>query len=188
MAQTPTWVRVEDVATEEDWTEQGRGFALRRIGFDYRQSQQMWAIGDWLVQGEDCVLRSKKRSAVRLIAAELTGYSQRTLAMAASTSRRVDPDVRVDGLTWWHHLTVARLGQAEQATWLTRAAESRWTVAELRRQLEAQGLATRRSAGRRAGPLLARLVKLRRDDLTGELVDVLSDWLRREVVTTPPND
>jgi hypothetical protein len=146
----------------------------------------MWAVGDWLLEGEVHILKGKKRSKVRELAAELTGYSTHTLTMAASVARKVDPSMRIDGLSWWHHLAVAQLASEEQARWLVRAAEDDWSVARLREELrDSSPMTARPSMTRRADWLVSQLVRLTRDEIPDGVLTELHRWWQHEI--DPPN-
>jgi hypothetical protein len=164
--------------SQESWRSVGRSLADRRSGLRGSASRQMWEVGDWLVAGEDVLFRNLNRTRVRQLAAELTGYSRHTLTMAVSVARKVDASVRVDGLSWWHHLCVADRPANEQMEWLTRAAEEGWSIAMLRAELRRQGGSgrARRASPRRANRVVRDLLTLRREDLPEELLEQLRRW------------
>jgi hypothetical protein len=165
------------ILTHEAWRKAGDALARRRWQMATTGSQQMWEVGDWLVTGEDAVFARLKRTKVRELAADISGYSRHTLTMAVSVARKVPPSVRVDGLSWWHHLAVAKLGSTEQAEWLERAAEQEWTVQTLRDHLRPP-LAPRRSRSRR---LVGQLTKLTIDDIPEAAIAELRAWVQREL-------
>jgi hypothetical protein len=165
--------------TEASWREAGGALARQRARIAGMGSRQMWQVGDWLVQGEDEVLRHLSRSHVRTVAT-ITGYSRHTLTMAASVARKVGPRARLDELTWWHHLAVARLDQAEQRRWLERAAEQRWSPRALREELPA-GSPGRGRPRHRSGRLVGELVRYRREDIPASDVARLRAWYLREM-------
>lgn len=165
---------------EEEWRMTGARLRHQREGVLASGSRQMWSVGDWLMSGEDDVFKRVKRQTIRKWAAEITGYSQHTLAMAVSVARKVDPTVRVDGLSWWHHLTVARLPSAEQAHWLCQAAERGWSVRELRARLARSGCASSRSRPRRGELLIKQVVALGPGEVEEHLLAQLHDWLERQ--------
>jgi hypothetical protein len=142
----------------------------------------MWAVGDWLLEGEERVLKSKKRLMVREVAAGLTGYSKHTLAMAVSVSRKVKPPVRIDGLSWWHHLVVAHLSANEQATWLTQAAEHEWSVSRFRDELREPGSGRqKRGLDRTADSLVRQLITVTRMEISDDLLTELHRWWQGEI-------
>jgi hypothetical protein len=141
----------------------------------------MWEVGDWLLAGEDVVFKHLKRSKVRELAAQITGYSRQTLTMAALVSRRIDVSLRIDGLSWWHHLAAARLDPTELCHWLTRAAEESWSVSTLRARLREEGLISTRSRPERGRQAVLQLVTLRRRDIPEDLRDQLREWWSNEM-------
>ncbi len=162
------------------WRAIGVELARSRVQVDGSRSRQMWAIGDWLAAGEEVVFKSLKKARVRSMAAEITGYSRHTLVMAVSVARKVEPSIRIDGLSWWHHLVVAKLPGEEQSLWLTRAAEEGWSVPVLRERMSRDG-ADRSPVSRRTRRLISQLVRLRGNDIDGELLAQLHQWWHQEV-------
>ncbi len=163
--------------------ETGRRLGLSRVSHQGTGSQLMWQVGDWLLEGEDGVLKHKKRLTIRDLAMRLTGYSKHTLSMAVSVSRKVRPPTRIDGLSWWHHLVVANLGEDARTDWLTRAVEYEWTVRKLREELRAAspGDGRSRHGPRNGDRIVRRLVGLRREQISDDLLAELDAWWRREM-------
>jgi hypothetical protein len=58
-----------------------------------------------------------------------------SLRNIASVSRRVPPEMRVEGLHWRTHRVVASLEPDEQRTWLAEALAEDWTSDELQRRI-----------------------------------------------------
>jgi hypothetical protein len=168
--------RVRD-QREQEWRLTGARLRRQREGVLSSGSRQMWSVGDWLMAGEDDVFRRVKKRTIRKWAAEITGYSQHTLVMAVSVARKIDPSVRVDGLSWWHHLTVARLQSDEQAQWLCQAAEHGWSVRELRTRLARSGHMASRRPPRRGELLIRQVVALRPGEVDDHLLAQLRAWL-----------
>jgi len=170
------------VISTEHWRDMGARLARSRHQFEAARSREMWDIGDWLITGENVVFKSLKKSKVRQMAAEITDYSLHTLRMAASVARKIKPSMRIDGLSWWHHLPVAKLDEKGQAAWLARAAEEEWSVQELRSRLRAQ-VTQPSTPPRRARPsrLVSELTQLHRDEIGDELLAKLLEWWQREV-------
>jgi hypothetical protein len=171
----------ESDLSPESWRGIGLRLASSRGRLEGSASRQMWEIGDWLRVGENRVFSNLNRIKVRALASELTGYSRHTLTMAVSVARKVDASIRVDGLSWWHHLAVANRSPDEQAEWLTRAAEEGWSVATLRVELRARGEAGRPSrppSPERTARLIHDVLQLRRDAVPDGLVVELRRWLR----------
>lgn len=165
-------------AGEGGWREAGRRLSQQRDGLGRRGSRHMWEIGDWLVVGEDQIFRRMKRMKVREVAAGVTGYSMRTLKLAVSVARRIDPEARVESLTWWHHLLVAWLDRPSQVGWLTRAVEERWSAEQLRQQLRVAGLIAGPRTRPRAERLIAEVIKLDRGEITDDMAVELTRWGR----------
>jgi hypothetical protein len=173
-------VRVGEQA-EEDWRMVGFKLRAERESVTSAGSRQMWSVGDWLTAGEDRVFNRLKKQTVRQVAAQITGYSQHTLVMAASVSRKVGPSVRVDGLSWWHHLVVARLPETEHAHWLCQAAEQGWSVRELRTRLSRVGQTPPRWRRHRGEQLVTQLVALGPGEVRADLLAQLQGWLDQQL-------
>jgi hypothetical protein len=166
--------------TEDSWRDAGGALARQRARLAGMGSRLMWEVGDWLVRGEDEVLRHMSRIHVRRVAADITGYSRHTLTMAASVARKVRPATRLPELTWWHHLVVARLDRAEQARWLERAAGEQWPARALRRELGRE-MPARGRQRRALGGLVGQLVRYGRADITPAEMVELRAWYVREM-------
>jgi hypothetical protein len=179
--EAPIHLRAEP-PTPDEWRNTGAQLAHRRGQSDHHASCQMWAIGDWLRSGEDDIFRHLKRARVRAMAAEITGYSRHTLVMAVSLARKIEPSMRIEELTWWHHLMVARLHCSERQILLIQALEHGWSVKTLREHLRTLGKASGRvREPRRGDRAVAEIVKLGRDDFEhGRLVE-LRLWWQREI-------
>lgn len=103
--------------------------AGRRLGAIGRCSQ--WWVGDWIRYG------TSKWGEKYSEAARLTGYDVASLRNMAWVASRFDPSLRSDKLTWSHHVLLAPLEPVEQRHWIRRAAEMRFSVADLRIELRA---------------------------------------------------
>ena len=165
-------------AGERGWREAGRRLSQQRDGLGRRGSRHMWEIGDWLVAGEDQIFRRMKRMKVREVAVSITGYSMRTLKLAVSVARRIDPETRVESLTWWHHLLVAWLDRPRQVRWLTRAEEEGWSAEQLRQQLRIAGLIAGPRTRLRTERLIAEVIKLDREEVTDDMAVEITRWGR----------
>lgn len=163
----------------ETWRDVGIRLGMRSQDHQRSGSSLMWDVGDWMVRGEDDVFHTMKKRAVREMAADITGYSRHTLAMAASLSRKFQLGSRMSGLTWWHHLVVAHLGESDRSRWLLRAVEEGLSAKALREELRLAGIASTRQRPIRS--LVKQFLKLRRDDIDQATVDELADWWRREM-------
>lgn len=172
---------VAEGQSADEWRLIGANLRRERERGEALRSRQMWSVGDWLMAGEDRVFNRLKKRTIRKFAAEITGYSQHTLVMAVSVARKVDPSVRVDGLSWWHHLAVAGLPMAEQAHWLCQAAEQGWGVRELRTRLRQHGRTSSRGRQRRGEQLVQQVVELNPGEVNDDLLAQLRDWLDRQL-------
>lgn len=168
---------------EQDWLRTGRELGKYRQQVNNRRSEQMWVVGDWLCAGEDKVFARRKKASVRALAAELTGYSRHTLAMAVSLARRIPPSMRIDDVTWWHHLVVAKLDPEQRLEWLIRAAEEHWSAERMRREVGSSAPAPQssRRPDRRIDKAVIDLVGLRRDEIPEPLLVRLRQWWRNEI-------
>jgi hypothetical protein len=101
----------------------------KRLGGISRCNQ--WWLGDWVRYGAD------RWGEKYTQAAKITGYDPRSLANMASIATSFESSRRRDDLTWSHHVAVAALPEAEQETWLDRAAAEGFSVADLRTELRA---------------------------------------------------
>jgi hypothetical protein len=162
--------------TPDSWRAVGEQLARARGSLSHAGSQQMWDVGDWLRDGEDEVFKRLNRSRVRTMAAAITGYSRHTLSMAVSLARKMGPSMRIEGLTWWHHLAVAGLDAEMQSHWLTRAAEEGWSIRELRARLSSEARAGGRRPGRPVQSVVTELIRLNRDDIPDSLLVQLRQW------------
>jgi len=130
--------RPEPVFDLEKW--QAEGLELGK-----RSKELKWEIGDWLVRGSEHIpdIGAERIGGCQIPASdaysqahELTGLARSTLKDLASTSRRMNPSVRTDELTWSHHrVLVNALPDANDETlknWLARAIDEQMSVAELK--------------------------------------------------------
>lgn len=167
--------------TADDWRRIGVGLRREHERGEANRSRQMWCVGDWLIAGEDRIFSRLKKRTVRKLAVEITGYSQHTLVMAVSVSRKIDPSVRVDALSWWHHLAVAGLPADEQARWLCEAAEYGWSIRALRSRLSEQGRTSSRSRQPRGEQLVRQVVALGPGEVGDDLLAQLHTWLNEQL-------
>jgi hypothetical protein len=92
-----------------------------------------WWLADWAAYGEDRYGAARYREAVTS-----TGFTRQTLRNYAWVARRFQVSRRRDELSFAHHAEVASLAEAEQDSWLDRAARGGWSRTELRRRLRAE--------------------------------------------------
>jgi hypothetical protein len=116
------WIPEEEMEHAE-WIVAGR-----RLGAIGRCSQ--WWVGDWIRYG------NAQWGEKYVEAARVTGYDVASLRNMAWVASRFDLSLRSDELTWSHHVLLAPLVDGEQRFWLKRAAEERFSVADLRLELK----------------------------------------------------
>ena len=104
----------------QKWIERGR--TLAQADFDHQ-----FAIGDWLIEGEDRWTRIYDE-AVGIF----TGYTKETLQVFASVARNVEPLIRVKDLSWAHHRAVMKFGSDTQEKLLLHATEHRLSLRDFR--------------------------------------------------------
>ncbi|MGW7824498.1 LmbU family transcriptional regulator [Streptomyces puniciscabiei] len=90
-----------------------------------------WCLGDWLVYGEGA-FEGRYRKAV-----ERCSLHYQTLRNYAWVARRFPLSRRRDTLSFGHHAEVARLSDAEQDYWLSKAESLSWSRNRLRREVRA---------------------------------------------------
>ena len=100
--------------------------------FGAAMASAAFAIGDWLVYGEDTFrgqmrlpgFKNEDHSSGRIAsdvydaALATTGLDRSTLATYAYVSRNVPRSLRNEQLSWEHHKAVARLNETDQERWL----------------------------------------------------------------------
>ncbi len=111
-------------ATFEEWEMVGR--ALKKI-----ESGLQFAIGDWLLDGE------RRWGEKYTEAAALVGYKAKTLRQLVWVCRQVHLSLRIDKLTFGHHVLVAGMPADQQIMWLERAADATpsWSINRLRLEI-----------------------------------------------------
>jgi hypothetical protein len=110
---TDIGLNVDGIVRRKDWQDMGDYI------FGFERAVQ-WLIGDWLVYGEQ-----RKWGDIKKIADE-RGHNYQSLRMYAHVSRNVF--MRINTLTWNHHLLVAKLKDGEQENALRYAADNNLTV------------------------------------------------------------
>jgi hypothetical protein len=116
-------LELDDIGVER-WTDVGR--ALADIGGSLR-----WAIGDWLLFGEQREWGDKYTDALALFDLDYASLKDcKWVAKSIELSRRSRQ------LSWGHHREVAGLEPDDQDRWLERAASNSWTARELRARLK----------------------------------------------------
>jgi hypothetical protein len=106
---TPTGLIADEGATFEQWQKVGE--VLQKL-----DASIQWLLGDWLVYGERVWGQTYEQIA------EATGYEVTSLRQYAWVARGVDLSIRIDKLSFGHHMLVAGLEPESQRNWLGRAA------------------------------------------------------------------
>jgi hypothetical protein len=107
--------------TLETWKDQGR--ALAKTGSDYQ-----FEVAKWILTGD-----TRWGGSAYDEAEKVTGYARKTLIEWAYVARNVS--IRMDGLKFGHHQLVASMEPVEQERWLRMAADGKFPVASLRKQI-----------------------------------------------------
>jgi hypothetical protein len=92
------------------WLERGRELART-------DSDQRWAVGDWINEG----FARWDRSAYDEAAKIFQNYSRGTLILYACVARRVESLIRINDLSWSHHRVVEKFPQNLQQAYLNQA-------------------------------------------------------------------
>lgn len=125
---TPTELRLDKSYTYDSWSDIGR--ALAKLG-----NSNNWWLGDWLNAGEMTFGEMYAQ------AASDTGLKEEYLRQLKFVASRIPAKMRNPKLKWSHHRIIAQvpnLSEAERIEWVTEAAESYWSVEELRDELKAK--------------------------------------------------
>lgn len=118
---TPTGLLMAKDLTFEEWSAIGRSFGVG-------MQRAVWAIGDWLVYGEDKFEKqlalpgfSAPRERVSRdaydVAIKETRMNLQTLRDIASVCRRIPQSKRVEGLSFDHHRAIATAPIDKQDSW-----------------------------------------------------------------------
>lgn len=124
MGITPSGLTLPDDLDLEGWTTIGAQLAAA-------EKAVQWCVGDWWAFGEHRYGEAQET-------ATALGISSETLRGYAYTAKAVDPVRRNTDLSYGHHRIVAPLEDDDQDRFLTQAAESDWSIAELTRQVRAE--------------------------------------------------
>jgi hypothetical protein len=116
---TATGLLVTEGMSLERWEAMGQTFGL------YARSHQ-WIVADWLLWGEGAFGERHAQALNGL------GVEPHTLSIWRWVASRVTYDRRRPGLSWSHHVEVARLTPDMQKYWLDRAEREGLTVSSLR--------------------------------------------------------
>jgi hypothetical protein len=118
----PTGLEMPEGIDYDTWA--AWGALLGRLG-----AALPWAVGDWLVWGED---RFPDRYSQAM---EVTGLQVETLANYAWVCRAWPRSRRREAVAFGLHADLAALEETEQETWMEQVEREGWTRAELRRRL-----------------------------------------------------
>jgi ADP-ribose pyrophosphatase YjhB (NUDIX family) len=119
MTELATTTGAEAVA---QWEQRGRQLTNQA-------TSTVWAIGDWLNDGERIHGDTYRR------ASEITGHSVGTLRNYAQVASRFDLSQRYDTLGFGHHALVAAIPEEAARQWLELAADNDWSYRELQAAL-----------------------------------------------------
>ncbi len=125
-----------ELVTEEEfmnWREQGRRIVIG-------ETNRQWELGRWIVFGEDLkelagIARDQRfRNAVYKAAADITGYSIKTVKQLAYVVRNVPEEVKEEfkGVSFAHLKLVAKYDVHRQREFLEQVQRSNLTVTEAR--------------------------------------------------------
>lgn len=93
-----------------------------------------WWLGDW---GNYGVKEYGDRSSIASEMAEELGIDSERIRQSMNVAASVG--TRVPSLQWSHHREVMALESKDQKKWLNKAAESKWTVSQLRQAIRKDG-------------------------------------------------
>lgn len=152
-------LELTDEITKEEWVARGREIYLAAEG-------STWDLADWAAYGD------QKWGALKEFCS-LNGYNYGTLKLYSFVAQNVGKLSRLNQLSFGHHAEVACFEDREQKKWLTQALESRWSTAELRRQIrESKGA---KNALIPDGPT-SRTVGTKWDDVSAYLLHQPDTW------------
>lgn len=105
----------------------------QQIGVTLQQMHRSinWWIGDWLAYGEDHYGEDAYQAVQ-----EITGRGDESLGQTVWIARTYPPHLRIDGVSWTHHRTVADLDPVERSELLLTAAREGWSTRVLRDEVE----------------------------------------------------
>ena len=125
-----------ELVSEEDfmkWREEGRTIVIG-------ETDRQWALGRWIVAGEDLkeiagyTQDQRFKNAVYKAAADITGYSVKTIKQLAYVVRNVPEELKEEfkGVTFAHLKLVAKYNEQKQREFLEQIKRSNLTVTEAR--------------------------------------------------------
>ena len=119
-----------DKTTYEDWEK--KGDELKQFTRIFTESIQWW-LGDWIIYGENKFPDKYSQA----LDAEL--YKLGTLRNVVYVCRNVPIEARNPGLSFNHHVAVAKLPKDKQIEMLAKAEEFRMSVRDFRKLVAGQG-------------------------------------------------
>jgi hypothetical protein len=119
--------------SEQEWLICGRELAQADALAQTDATARQFAIGDWLIEGEE----KRSRKAYDDAAGIFTNYKRVTLRNLANVARSVQTSLRNDVLSWSYHAAVARFAKAPetQKKLLAYAAEKSVSVSAFRKHI-----------------------------------------------------
>jgi hypothetical protein len=117
------------------WLERGE-----KLGFDAAEHQ--WALGDWIVEGEDLwdlatAIRNRRfKHGVYMAAADITGFRVDTIKDYAYVARNVPEGTRVKTLSFGHHKLIAAVPHEQQVKFLAEMQSGGLNVGDARRRIK----------------------------------------------------
>jgi hypothetical protein len=106
----------------DEWQQLGK--ILQRF-----EASIQWLIGDWMAYGERVWGQTYEQ------VAEETGYNVKSLYQYAWVSRNVDFSIRIENLSFGHHVLVAGLEPEQQRQWLEYALSGDLSISQLRQAM-----------------------------------------------------
>lgn len=129
-----------ELVSEEDfmkWREEGKKIVIG-------ETERQWELGRWIVAGEDLkeiaeyTQDQRFKNAVYKAAADITGYSVKTIKQLAYVVRNVPEELKDEfkGVTFAHLKLVAKYDEQRQREFLEQIQRSNLTVAEARDRVQ----------------------------------------------------
>jgi len=116
-----------------EWREAGKALGAQHKALTQKEEQLQFAIGDWMVTGEDRGYIASHSHCNYPEAERVTGYSLSSLRNFAYVARHVPASIRMDAVSFGIHQLVAPLKNIEdQKRILQKAAAENLSVAKVR--------------------------------------------------------
>ncbi|WP_271506814.1 hypothetical protein [Bradyrhizobium sp. CCBAU 11357] len=120
-----TGLSLPDELDYEVWSAIGQKLVTTKEGLQ-------WALGDWWAYGEDAY--KIRKDELKVLGKKL-GYKSGSLMNLGTISRKVPPSSRNEALSWSHHKVVSKLDRDAQRKWLEQAANGKWSVRQMQKQI-----------------------------------------------------